>query len=76
MAWLKLVAVVKAILDLINKIYDEYIRAKYRKEGRAEQDALARSQMSSDAVARKEIAAKVDTETEDEVNAGLIDPRK
>jgi hypothetical protein len=72
----KAISLARELMKFINKWYDEYIRNKWKNEGRAEANAEASSQISADQIVRKEIAAKVDMETEDETNAGLVDPRK
>jgi hypothetical protein len=63
------------LMAFIDKIYDEYTRSKYKKLGKAELNAEVKSQMSSDQMIRKEVSVKVDKEKEDEINAGLVDPR-
>ncbi len=75
-AFLQLIPFLNKLVSFIDKIYSEVIRQRYKAEGRAEVNAEASSQISSDQMVRKEIATKVDRETEDETNAGLVDPRK
>jgi hypothetical protein len=75
-ALLQLIPFLNKLMSFVDKIYSEVIRKRYKDEGRAEVNAEASSQISSDQMVRKEIATKVDMETEDETNAGLIDPRK
>jgi hypothetical protein len=76
LALLKLLPFMNKLMEFIDKIYDEYTRSKYKKLGKAELNAEVKSQMSADQMVRKEISAKVDKDSEDEVNAGLVDPRK
>jgi hypothetical protein len=75
LALLKLLPFMNKLMAFIDKIYDEYTRSKYKKLGKAELNAEVKSQMSSDQMIRKEVSVKVDKEKEDEINAGLVDPR-
>jgi hypothetical protein len=72
----KIISLLSTIAGIIDKIYSEVIRQRYKAEGRSELNAEVKSQISSDQMVRKEISAKVDQDSEDEVNAGLVDPRK
>lgn len=72
---LKLIPLLDKIVSVVKSIYDRYLRRQIVQEGKDEANADAQAKIFQDQLGRSKISVKVDKETEDEIDAGLIDPR-
>jgi hypothetical protein len=73
---LKIIPLLDKIISVVKNIYDRYVRRKIVQEGKDAANADAQAKIFTDQLERSKIAAKADRETEDEINAGLVDPRR
>jgi hypothetical protein len=75
LAFLKLIPLVNKLVGVLESIYNRYVRRSIVQEGKDSANAEAQAKIFTDQLERSKIAAKVARETEDEINAGLVDPR-
>lgn len=72
---LKLLSILSIVLKLLNKFYDEHIRRKYKREGRDDVNRENKKIVEVEMKDAKVISDKVDKESEEDIDKGLIDPR-